>query len=108
MPCPEKRARQLLARGRARVRRLAPFVIRLTDRSAQTCALHLLHIKPDPGSKTTGLAVACDVVLVDAGTGEISTGAAALRLMDLMHRGRQISAALIARCSMRRRRPGAS
>ena len=30
MPCSEKRARLLLERGRARVHRLAPLVIRLT------------------------------------------------------------------------------
>jgi 5-methylcytosine-specific restriction endonuclease McrA len=108
MPCTEKRARQLLARGRARVHRLVPFVIRLTDRSAQTCELQPLRIKLDPGSKTTGLAVVRDVVVVDADTGEISTGAAVLSLMDLVHRGRQISEALTARRSMRRRRRGAN
>ncbi|MDN7182375.1 RRXRR domain-containing protein, partial [Caballeronia sp. SEWSISQ10-4 2] len=32
MPCTEKRARLLLERGRARVHRVVPFVIRLTDR----------------------------------------------------------------------------
>ena len=32
MPCSEKRARLLLARGRARVHRLIPFTIRLIDR----------------------------------------------------------------------------
>ena len=32
MPCTEKRARLLLARGRARVHRLVPMVIRLVDR----------------------------------------------------------------------------
>src|SRR5690606_8380479 len=33
MPCSEKRARLLLARGRARVHRLHPFTIRLVDRT---------------------------------------------------------------------------
>lgn len=32
MPCTEKRARLLLERGRARVHRLVPFVVRLADR----------------------------------------------------------------------------
>ena len=32
MPCTEKRARLLLVRGRARVHRVVPFVIRLVDR----------------------------------------------------------------------------
>jgi hypothetical protein len=74
MPCTEKRARQLLARGRARVHRLVPFVIRLTDRAEKTCALRPLRIKLDPGSKTTGLAVVREVTVVDAETGELSTG----------------------------------
>jgi hypothetical protein len=36
MPCTEKRARLLLECARARVHRVVPFVIRLTDRRAQT------------------------------------------------------------------------
>ncbi len=104
MPCIQKRARLLLARGRARVHRLVPFVIRLTDRAAETCALQPLRIKLDPGSKTTGLAVVRDVAAVDAQTGEIKTGAAVLGLVALVHRGRQISEALTARRQMRRRR----
>ncbi len=39
MPCSEKRARQLLARGRARVHRIVPFVIRLVDVEIKDCAL---------------------------------------------------------------------
>lgn len=35
MPCSEKRARLLLARGRARVHRQMPFAIRLIDRQVQ-------------------------------------------------------------------------
>ena len=35
MPCSEKRARLLLARGRARVHRLIPFTIRLIDRAVR-------------------------------------------------------------------------
>lgn len=57
MPCTEKRARLLLGRGRARVHRLVPFVIRLVDRQAPSCAFQVLRIKLDPGSKTTGIAV---------------------------------------------------
>jgi len=108
MPCTEKRARLLLARGRARVHRLVPFVIRLTDCAAETCALQPLRIKLDPGSKTTGLSVVRDVACVDAETGEIPTGVAVLSLVALVHRGRQISEALTARSSMRRRRRGAN
>jgi 5-methylcytosine-specific restriction endonuclease McrA len=108
MPCTEKRGRQMLARGRARVHRLVPLVIRLTDRAAKTCALQPLRIKLDPGSKTTGLGLVRDVTVVDAETGELGTGAAVLSLMDLVHRARQISEALTARRSMRRRRRGAN
>jgi len=104
MPCGEKRARHLLARERARVHRLVPFVIRLVDVSAQDCALQPLSIKIDPGSKTTGLALVRPTQRVDAPTGEISTGVVVLSLMEIAHRGRQISEALTARRQMRRRR----
>ena len=106
MPCSEKRARKLLAAGRARVHRLVPFVIRLMDRHADSCAFQPLRIKLDPGSKATGLALVRDTETVESGTGEIQRGAAVLSLLDLVHRGRQISEALTARRSMRRRRRG--
>ena len=106
MPCSEKRARLLLGRGRARVHRLLPFVIRLVDRERATCALQPLRLKLDPGSRGTGLALVRDTEPVDAVTGEIQRGAAVLNLFELMHRGRQISEALTARRQMRRRRRG--
>ena len=106
MPCTEKRARLLLERGRARVHRLVPFVIRLVDRERATCALQPLRLKLDPGSKGTGLALVRDTEQVDANTGEIQCGAAVLNLFELVHRGRQISEALTARRQMRRRRRG--
>lgn len=104
MPCTERRARLLLARGRARVHHLVPFVIRLTDRQVVTCALQPLRIKLDPGSKTTGLALVRDIEVVDNESGELTTGAAVLSLVDVVHRGRQISEALTARRQMCRRR----
>lgn len=106
MPCSEKRARKLLAAGRARVHRVVPFVIRLVDRCARSCAFQPLRIKIDPGSKATGLALVRDIQTVDADTGEIQRGAAILSLMELVHRGYQISQALTARSNMRRRRRG--
>ena len=106
MPCSEKRARKLLAAGRARMHRLVPFVIRLVDRHADSCAFQPLRIKLDPGSKATGLALVRDTETVDAITGEIQRGAAVLSLMELVHRGWQISEALTARRNMRRRRRG--
>jgi 5-methylcytosine-specific restriction endonuclease McrA len=96
MPCTEKRARLRLERGRARVHRVLPFVIRLTDRTAESCNFQPLRLKLDPGSKTTGMAL----------VREFNGGIAVLNLFDLMHRGRQISEALTARASMRRARRG--
>ena len=111
MPCTEKRARLLLARGRARVHRVVPFVIRLVDVRVQDCEVQPLRIKLDPGSQTTGIALvreASCLQAVDAQTGEITStsGAVVLHLFELVHRGRQISEALTARRQMRRRRRG--
>lgn len=106
MPCSEKRARLLLARGRVRVHRVLPFVIRLVDRQVVSCKTQPLRIKLDPGSKTTGLALVRDTAHVNRATGEILRGAAVLNLFELIHRGRQISETLTARSAMRRRRRG--
>ncbi len=57
MPCSEKRARLLLARGRAVLHRLAPFTIRLKDRLVRESALQPLRLCLDPGSRVTGLAL---------------------------------------------------
>jgi hypothetical protein len=104
MPCTEKRARLLLARGRARVHRLVPMVIRLVDRAADSCTFQPLRLKLDPGSKTTGLALVRDAQVIDKQTGEVQTAAVVLNLMEIIHRGKQISEALTARRQMRRRR----
>lgn len=96
MPCSEKRARLMLERGRARVHRVVPFVIRLTDRTAETCDFQSLRIKLDPGSKATGVALVL----------EKPERIAVLNLFEILHRGRQISEALTARRNMRRRRRG--
>ena len=106
MPCTEKRARQLLERGRARVHRLVPFVIRIVDLDVNSCVLQPLSVKLDPGSKFTGIAVVREVEVIAPDTGEISSGVAVLNLFELMHRGRQILEALTARSQMRRRRRG--
>lgn len=106
MPCSEKRARKLLARGRARVHRLMPFSIRLVDRTVNESALQPVKIKLDPGSQTTGIAVVRESETVDDATGEIHTTVHVLNLLELHHRGQQISASLTARRQMRRRRRG--
>lgn len=107
MPCSEKRARLLLARNRARVHRLIPFAIRLTDRHAEFCKLQPLQIKLDPGSKTTGVALVRVAEHVSITTGEVQIEVAVLNLFELLHRGKQISEALSARRQMRRRRRSA-
>lgn len=106
MPCSEKRARKLLASGRARVHRLIPFAIRLIDIEVAGCALQPVKLKIDPGSKFTGIAVVRESKSFDVTTGEIGIAVHVLNLFELVHRGRQISEALTARRAMRRRRRG--
>lgn len=96
MPCSEKRARLLLARGRARVHRLAPLVIRLVDRRLADSAVQPLTLKLDPGSRFTGLA------LVRQREQRLSV----LSLLELIHRGAAIRKALEQRAAFRRRRRG--
>lgn len=104
MPCSEKRARLLLERGRVRVHRLVPFIIRLVDRERESCELQPLRLKIDPGSKGTGLALAHDKETVCTDTGELKRTAILLSLMELQHRGMAIKLKLEARRAMRRRR----
>lgn len=104
MPCSEKRARKLLEAGRARIHRLIPFVIRLTDRCIGDCSLQPLRIKLDPGSKRTGIAVTRDVQRVEQKTGEHHKDVAVVNLIQLDHRGSMISLRLTARAAFRRRR----
>lgn len=108
MPCSEKRARLLLAQGRARVHRMIPFTIRLIDREVVQSTLQPLELKIDPGSKTSGLALVRNSNTVNAETGEVMTTAHVLNLFELIHRGSQISHALTARSQMRRRRRSAN
>lgn len=106
MPCSEKRARLLLERGRARIHRLIPFVIRMTDRESDSCQFQPVCVKLDPGSKATGMALVRESEALDLSTGEILRQVTALSLFELTHRGRAISESLTARSSMRRRRRG--
>ncbi|MCO5763523.1 MAG: RNA-guided endonuclease IscB [Chromatiaceae bacterium] len=94
MPCTEKRARLLLERKRARIHRMVPFVIRLTDRTPADCELQPIRLKLDPGSKITGIAV----------VREATDGTHVLNLMELQHRGPAISKALKQRAGFRRNR----
>ena len=95
MPCTEKRARLLLNCGRARVHKLMPLTIRVVDLKAEDCQFQALRIKLDPGSNTTGIALVRETE---------SGGVAVLTLLELAHRGHQISEALTSRCAHRRLR----
>lgn len=105
MPCTPKRARKLLASGRARVHRLFPFCIRLVDRITEQSAVQPLRLSLDPGSKTTGLAISRISEATDA-DGVIEPVMHIVFLMELAHRGQAIMASLHARSAMRRRRRG--
>ena len=73
----------MLARRRAVVVRVYPFTLRLKDRAGG--AVQKVVIKIDSGSKETGMAVS-----------RISAqGEHVLCLIELIHRGRQISKALV-------------
>lgn len=102
MPCTEKRARLLLARGRAVVHRRAPFVIRLKDRERAQSTVQQVAVKLDPGSKTTGLAL---VRGEQTEEGEVHH---ALWLANLSHRGEQVHQAMQQRAGYRRRRRSAN
>jgi hypothetical protein len=102
MPCSEKRARLLLARERAVVHRLTPFTIRLKDRLADATAIQPVVLKVDPGSRTTGLALAREEIT------EAGPVHHALQLAHLAHRGTAVHASLQQRAAYRRRRRSAN
>ena len=102
MPCSEKRARLLLARGRAVVHRRSPFAIRLKERKREECAVQPVVLKFDPGSRTTGIALARVEMTLE---GEVHH---ALHLSELTHRGQQVSRCLSLRKGYRRRRRSAN
>ena len=104
MPCSQKRARLLLARGRARVHRLVPFTIRLRDRRQEESTLQPVRLKLDPGSKMTGIALVREEERIDRKTGEIQRIAHVLWMGELEHRGQGIRDGLGARRAFRRRR----
>ncbi|WP_231551130.1 RNA-guided endonuclease IscB, partial [Acidithiobacillus ferrivorans] len=106
MPCHPARARELLREGRARVHRIVPFTIRLVDRLQADSVLQPLRLKLDPGSKTTGLALAREKETVDPTTGEVLRTLTILMLLELKHRGHAIRDALTSRSALRRRRRG--
>jgi len=96
----------LLDSGRARVHKLFPFCIRLTDRLVESSVLQPMRLSLDPGSKETGLAVSRIAESIDSATGEIAPVMHICFLMELVHRGMAIKESLEARAAMRRRRRG--
>ncbi len=102
MSCSPKRARLLLTCGRAVVHRFKPFVIRLKDRTQEESTLQDVVLKLDPGSKTTGMALARVEATSD---GEVHH---ALHLSELIHHGEQVHHALSRRARYRRRRRSAN
>ncbi len=99
MPCHPARARELLAKGRAVVAHLSPFVIRLKDRSVADSVVDGVQVGIDPGSRHTGIAVFGFGVT----TGQARRG---LFTVQIDHRGRQINANLTGRAQLRRGRRG--
>lgn len=102
MPCTPKRARLLLKRGRAVVHRVAPFVIRLKDRRVEDSILQPLALKIDPGSKTTGIALAR---VQETEEGEVHH---AVFLAEVSHRGEQVHENKVTQSNARRRRRSAN
>ncbi len=87
---------------RAVVHRMVPFTIRLKDRTCQESAVQPTVLKVDPGSKTTGMALARVEATV---AGEVHH---ALHLAELIHRGEEVRERLRKRAGYRRRRRGAN
>jgi 5-methylcytosine-specific restriction endonuclease McrA len=102
MPCSPKRARLLLARGRAVVHCRDPFTIRLKDRRVEESTLQPVVLKLDPGSRTTGLALAREE---STPKGNIHH---ALQMAELSHRGEQVRERLRRRSAYRQRRRSAN
>jgi len=102
MPCTPKRARLLLARGRAVIHRVQPFVIRLKDRCVEDCVLQPIALKIDPGSKTTGMALA-RVEATEEGMVH-----RALFLSEVGHRGHTVHDQKVKQANARSRRRSAN
>jgi hypothetical protein len=101
MPCTPKRARLLLARGRAVVHRVKPFVIRLRDRTREDSELQISVLKIDPGSKTTRMSL---VRVEQAQQGEVHHG---LFLSEVHHRAEAVHQGKQTQRNARRRRRSA-
>ena len=92
MPCHPARARELLGLAKARVFRLKPFTIILTEREGGET--QVIEQKVDPGSKQTGISL----------VGAFKRGKRVIFAITLEHRGQQIKEALESRRGIRRSR----
>jgi len=92
MPCHPARARELLTKGKAKVFRLFPFAIILTERKDGDT--QPVSFKTDPGSRTTGIAVVAD----------FERGRVLVWAANLNHRGYIIVKSLSDRRAIRRNR----
>ena len=102
MPTTPKRARLMLARGRAVVHRVKPFTVRLRDRQVEHSILQPVALKIDPGSRATGMALAR---IEPTPEGEVQY---ALFLSEVRHRGEAVHEAKQKQANARRRRRSAN
>lgn len=93
MPCKESRARRLLKAKKAKVYRIKPFTIILTEREGGD--VQETELKLDPGSKTTGIALVADFK---------HRGQTLLWSANLNHRGQMVKKNLDSRRASRRGR----
>jgi 5-methylcytosine-specific restriction endonuclease McrA len=82
MPCHPARARQMLRDGKAIVHQMYPFTIRMKKKTGNKT--QPIQLKPDPGSKHTGISLVTE-------KGKV------LFLAELNHRGEQIKQNLLTR-----------
>ena len=94
MPTHPARARELLKKGRAKVHKVLPFTIRLTERVLENSNVQPVRLKIDPGSVTTGISL----------VREEQIAIHVVFNMELTHRGKAIRMKLKQRSAYRRRR----
>ncbi|MEV8227278.1 RNA-guided endonuclease IscB [Streptomyces sp. NPDC079167] len=107
MPRHPARARELLARGRAVVVRHTPFTIRIKDRTRAESNVSGVHLRIDPGSRGTGIALT-DSKQESAPDGTRVSMRRGLVSVELRHRGTQIHRAMRQRAGYRHRRRSAN
>lgn len=93
MPCKPSRADRLLDAKKAKVYRLSPFTIILTEREGGD--VQEMELKLDPGSKTTGIAIVADFK---------KRGKTVVWSANLNHRGHLVKKNLDSRRAIRRSR----